>query len=148
MADQLPAQDLTAIGAVAGMAEIGLIADIERAVLAAGTQVDPGGGHYAFHPAELKTVIDGWQNVIDTITSGRTTTVTRTPHSPAVMVPGNEQASNVASDAAHATNQAYQDYLTKALQYAQGVHDKLNTIYTNYLITEQSQADAARSLEA
>lgn len=148
MADQLPVQDLTAIGAVPGMAEVGVIAAIEHAVLAAGMPMDVGGGRYAFHPDELKSVIDGWQGVINTLSAGRQTVHTRTPHSPVVMQPGNENASGVASDAAHTTNLAYQDYLANALRYAQGIHDKLNTVYTNYMATERHHAEAARNLEA
>jgi hypothetical protein len=148
MAEQLPAQDLAAIGAVTGIAGLEAIAAVERADIAAGTPVDVGGGHYAFQPNELKSVITGWEHVITTLTSGKTTTVNQTPHSPAVMTPGNEHASNVASDAAHATNQAYQAYLTNVLSYAQGVHQKLSTAYNNYLTTEQSGAGSFRGLEA
>lgn len=147
MVDQVPA-DLTAMGVVSGVAEMAMIAAVERAVLAAGTAVDVGGGKYAFHPDELKSVIDGWQKVITTLHTGKTTTATRVPHSPAVMNPGDEHASNTASDAAHATNQAYQAYLANVLNYAQGVHDKLNTAYNNYLTTEHSQAAQYRALEA
>ena len=147
MAEQLPAQDLAAIGAVTGMAGLEVIAAVEQAVLAAGTPVDVGGGKYAFHPEELKSVIDGWQNVINTLHSGQVTTVTQVPHSPTAMTPGNEQASNVASDAAHATNTAYQEYLTNVLSYATGVHEKLSTAYNNYLTTEQGGASSFHGLQ-
>lgn len=136
------------IGAVTGTAALEAIAAVQQAVLAAGTPVDVGGGHYAFQPDELKSVIDGWQNVITTLSTGKTTTVAHTPHSPAVMTPGNEHASNVASDAAHATNQAYQAYLSNVLEYAQGVHQKLSTAYNNYLTTEQSGAGSFRDLQS
>lgn len=148
MADQLPMQDVAAVGAVAGMAGVDMIAAAEAAVLAAGTFTDVGGGSYKFHPDELKSVIDGWQDVIHTLSSGKHTTHTRTPESPAQMEPGNENASSTVSQAAHATNQAYQNYLASALAYAQGMHDKLTTAYNNYMTNEQTHADAARSLEA
>lgn len=147
MVEQVPA-DLTAMGVVSGIPQVEMIAAVERAVLAAGTPVDVGGGKYAFHPDELKTVIDGWQHVITTLHVGKTTTQTKVPPNPAVMTPGNEVASDVASDAAHRTNEAYQQYLVNVLNYAQGVHDKLNTAYNNYLTTEHAQAQASRQLEA
>lgn len=148
MADQLPAEDLTAVGAVAGLTGIGAIAAAEAAVLAVRQFADTGGGHYQFHPDELNSVISGWQGIVNTLHAAKTTVHSRAPHSPAAIQPGNEQASSVVSDAAHTTTVAYQQHLANSLTYAQGVLDHLTKARDNYLTTEQSQADAARSLQA
>ena len=91
MADQLPGfQDLTAVGAVSGIAGIALIAE-EAAALVAREVADMGGGKYQFHPDELQAVLKQWQGLQNTITAAKSTVHVRVPHSPSVMMPGNEQ---------------------------------------------------------
>jgi PE family protein len=146
MADQLPQfQDLATIGAVTGIADIALIAEEAAALVAQG--VDSGGGKYQFHPDELRSVLQQWQELQDTITTAQGSVRTRVPHSGSVMAPGNENASNVAADAAHTTNLAYQDYLASMSAYVQGYVDNLNRALDNYMRAEQGNSDLASSAQ-
>ncbi|HEX3650962.1 MAG TPA: PE domain-containing protein [Pseudonocardiaceae bacterium] len=146
MADQLPQfQDLAPVGAVMGIADIALIAEEAAALVAQG--VDSGGGKYQFHPEELRSVLQQWQDLQDTITSAQGSVHARVPHTGSVMAPGNENASNVAADAAHTTNMAYQDYLASMSAYVKGYVDNLNRALDNYMRTEQGNSDLANSAQ-
>jgi PE family protein len=143
MADQLPGfQDLTTVGAVSGIAGIALIAE-EAAALVAREVADMGGGKYQFHPDELQAVLKQWQGLQHTINAAKSTVHVRVPHSPTVMMPGNESASTTVSDAAHTTNVAYQDYLASMETYVNGYVEKLTTALNNYLQTEQNNSGMA-----
>jgi hypothetical protein len=145
MADQLP--ELTPIAPVTGLEGIAMIAE-EVAALVAREAAAMGGGRYQFHYDELQSALAGWQELQHTISSAMTTVHTRTPHSPAVMEPGNESASTTVATAAHTTNVAYQDYLASMNDYVQTYVDKLTAARDNYLLTDENIASQARSTQA
>jgi hypothetical protein len=147
MADQLPIQDLAPISAVTGIAGIALIAE-EVAALVAKEASAMGGGRYQFHPEELQSVLTQWRGLQDSINSALTTVPSRTPHSPAVMTPGNESASTTVADAAHTTNVAYQDYLHSMSTYVAGYVNKLTAALQGYLQTEENNAGLSRSAQS
>jgi PE family protein len=147
MADQLPQfQDLAPIGAVTGIADIALIAEEAAALVAQG--VNSGGGKYQFHPDELRSVLQQWQELQDTITTAQGSVHSRAPHNSGSMAPGNENASNVAATAAHTTNLAYQDYLASMSAYVKGYVDNLNRALDNYMRAEQGNSGLASNAQS
>lgn len=144
MADQLPQfQDLTTVGAVSGIAGIAMIAEEAAALVAR----DAGGGKYQFHPDELAGVLKQWQGLQNTISSAMTTVHSRAPHSPAVLAPGNENASSTMASATHTTNVAYQDYLQSMHTYVTGYVEKLSGALKNYMETEGNNASLSHSAQ-
>jgi hypothetical protein len=139
MADQLPQfQGLAEISGIAMIAE-------EAAALVAREVADSGGGHYQFHPDELRSVLSQWQGLQHTISSAMGSVRTRTPESGAVMAPGNENASDVVANATHTMNLAYQDYLHSMQAYVTGYVDKLSQALDNYMTTEGNNSSLAAS---
>jgi hypothetical protein len=107
-----------------------------------------GGGKYQFHPDELQAVLKQWQGLQNTITAAKSTVHVRVPHSPTVMMPGNESASTTVSDAAHTTNVAYQDYLASMETYVNGYVERLTTALNNYMQTEQNNSGLATGAQS
>lgn len=144
MAELPQFQDLTALGSVSGIAGIAMIAE-EAAALVAREQADSGGGKYQFTMSELQSVLKQWQDLDATIKAAKTHVHSRVPGSGPVMAPGNETASDVAADAAHTTNVAYQDYLNSMQAYVESYVDRLTSVLHNYGQTEDNNSGLAAS---
>ena len=145
MAVELPHfQGITELGPVAGVAGIAMIAEEAAALIAKGAS-NAGGGHYQFSIAELQSVRQQWQDLSDTIQNAQGHVRTNTPGSGPAMAPGNENASDVAANAAHTTNQAYQDYLTSMKTYVDGYVSRLTTALNQYMTTEDDNSGLAGS---
>lgn len=138
---------MAAMGPIAGIAEVGLIAE-RAATLMAMNSPAAGGGSYKFEPAELQSVLNQWKQLQDTIRSA-TLNVHQTSGSVGVphYAPGNEQASLAVGTAAAKTNTAYTDYLAKMDKYVSGYVETLTGVLNNYTGTEQDQAGSMSSTQ-
>ncbi len=140
MADQLP-QLPPELGAITGISGLAAIVQIAEEI-AHEVQV-MGGGKYAFHPDELRSVLAQWQSLQQTVETALQHVGTKTPHNSAVLAPGNEVASDAAANAAHTTNTAYQAYLKSMDAYITGYVKDLQGVLDNYMGTESANADLA-----
>lgn len=140
MADQLP--DMPPIPPViAGIDPLAAIAALATEI--AHEVAVMGGGQYAFHPDELAAVLAQWKELDDTVAQAMTPVRVKASTSPATVQPGNENASLTASHAAHATNQAYQQYLTSMHNYIQGYVTNLQAALDRYNGVESDNAGLA-----
>jgi hypothetical protein len=149
MADQLPQlppQLPPALGAVTGMSGLAAIVQIAEEI-AHEVQV-MGGGKYAFHPEELRSVLAQWKSLQQTVETAMGHVGAKTPHSPTVLAPGNETASDSAANAAHTTNSAYQTYLKSMHAYIQGYVTDLQGVLDRYMGTESSNTGLATGAQS
>jgi hypothetical protein len=140
MADQFPLMpQLPSV--IAGLDPLAAI--IRDAELIAHEVTVMGGGQYAFQPDELSSVLAQWKQLDDTVTSAMAPVRAKASSGPAVLQPGNENASATVSQAAHATTQAYQAYLTSMHNYIQGYVTDLQGVLDRYTGTESDNASLA-----
>jgi hypothetical protein len=140
MADQVPEmpplpQILTGLDPLAAIVQVAEEIAHEVSVM--------GGGQYAFHPDELQAVLAQWKQLDETVTAAMTPVRAKAAPSPSAMQPGNENASLTVSQAAHATNQAYQKYLASMHAYIQGYVTDLQGVLDRYLGTESDNSAMA-----
>jgi hypothetical protein len=101
-----------------------------------------GGGQYAFHPDELRTVLTQWRQLDDTVQNAQRSLQGRTPN-PTSLQPGNENASTSVAKATHDTNQAYLTYLTSVRTYISGYVTSLQGVLDRYTGTESANSGMA-----
>jgi hypothetical protein len=148
MADQMPQMPMPPT-AIAGL---DALVAIEQVAMQIAHEVSVmGGGQYAFHPDELRTVLTQWQQLDDTVTNALHGLQSKAPN-PTSLQPGDENASTTVANATHGTNQAYQTYLTSMQNYINGYVTKLQTVLDAYTGTESANSNLAvghqRSLRA
>jgi hypothetical protein len=143
MADQLPQlpELPPALGAITGISGLAAIVQVAEEI-AHEVQV-MGGGKYAFHPEELRSVLAQWKALQQTVESAQGHVHAKAPHNSTVLAPGNENASDSVASAAHTTNTAYQTYLKSMQAYINGYVTDLQGVLDNYMGTESNNAGLA-----
>jgi len=139
MADQMPPMPIPpmSITGLDGLAAIVAVAEEiahEVSVM--------GGGQYAFHPDELRTVLAQWKQLDDTVTNATKGVQAKAP-GPTALQPGNENASSTVATATHDTNQAYQTYLSSMHDYINGYVTNLQAVLDRYTGTESANSSMA-----
>jgi hypothetical protein len=143
MADQLPQlpELPPALGAITGISGLAAIVQVAEEI-AHEVQV-MGGGKYAFHPEELRSVLAQWKALQQTVESAQGHVHAKAPHNSTVLAPGNENASDAVANAAHTSNSAYQAYLKSMQAYINGYVTDLQGVLDNYMGTESANTGLA-----
>jgi hypothetical protein len=123
-------------------AEVGMIA-AQVAQLAENQASHTGGGTYQFHPDELRSVINQWRELGQSVNSALGHMNFGKPTSAPQIAPGNEIASDVVATVANESNWAYQNYLQSMNTYINAYISRLDGALQNYLTAEQSNASMA-----
>jgi hypothetical protein len=142
MADQFAGMPEMPAVPIGWFAEVGMIA-AQVAQLAQNEASHAGGGTYQFSPDELRSVINQWNDLGQSVTRALSTMDFGKPTSSGQIAPGNEVASDVVASAANTSNWAYQSYLQSMNTYISAYVNKLNGALQNYLTTEQGNASIA-----